>query len=492
MKKYFSFLIVIAMASLGVTAQTVMTLDEVIARARTSSVNAEVALNSLRASYWSYRSYRADLLPEVTFNATVPSIRKSYSAYQNSDGAYSFVRTSSLEMYGSIDVSQRIWLTGGTVSLSTSFDWLRQLGTGAYSRFMSVPIALTLNQPLFKANSVKWDRRMEPVRYLQAQANFLSSTEQVAMTAISYYFNLILARENVEIARQNLANAEKLHEVAIAKRRMGKVSENDVLQLELTELNARSALTSAISNLTNCSFQLSTFLGYAEDVEIEPVIPKRLPHIDLNFSDVYSKALERNSFAHSQRLSQLSADYSVASAKGNLRSVNLYAKVGFDGMGDTPLMAYSPLKDAETVQVGVTIPLLDWGKRRGQVKVAESNRRVTEAQLEQEANQFRQNLFVLVERFNNQQQQVEIAALSDTIAQKRYDTNVETFMIGRISTLDLSDSQTSKDSQRVNYINALFNYWYYYYQIRSITLWDFINNSGIDQDIERIIKNYKL
>lgn len=73
----------------GATEENVrrITLDEAILTARANSVDAAVALNELRTAYWSYRAYRADLLPEVNFNATVPSYRKSYSAYQHEDGS---------------------------------------------------------------------------------------------------------------------------------------------------------------------------------------------------------------------------------------------------------------------------------------------------------------------------------------------------------------------------------------------------------------------
>ena len=60
-------------------------------------------------------------------------------------------------------------------------------------------------------------------------------------------------------------------------------------------------------------------------------------------------------------------------------------------------------------------------------------------------------------------------------------------MIGKISTLDLNDSQVSKDESRQAYINQLYRYWYYYYQLRSLTLWDFSRNTGIEADIEKIV-----
>ena len=391
-------------------------------------------------------------------------------------------------MSGALSIDQNIWLTGGTLSLNTSLDFMKQLDNTKDKRYMSVPIALTLNQPIFGVNSFKWNRRIEPVRYAEAKANFLSETEEVTMTTINYFFNLLLAKENVNIAKQNLENAEKLYEVAKAKRRMGQISENDVLQLRLNMLNAQSTLTDYKSSLKSNMFQLRSFLALAENEELEPILPEKLPAILVNYQDALQKALANNSFAHNIRRRQLEADYEVAKAKGNLRQISLFAQVGFTGTDQNFKGAYDPLKDNQIVEVGFRIPLLDWGKRKGQVKVAQSNREVVQSRLRQETMDFNQNLFILVEQFNNQRAQLEIADEADQIAQQRYKTNVETFMIGRISTLDLNDAQVSKDQARQNHISELFYYWYYYYQLRSLTLWDFEKNTNIDADFEAIIK----
>ena len=50
-----------------------ITLSEAIVLARTQSVDAAVALNELKTAYWEYRTFRADLLPEVNFTGTVPT-----------------------------------------------------------------------------------------------------------------------------------------------------------------------------------------------------------------------------------------------------------------------------------------------------------------------------------------------------------------------------------------------------------------------------------
>lgn len=466
-----------------------LTLDEAINLARLQSLDAAVALDELRSAYWQYRIYRAGLLPEVQLTATLPAYSRNYSSYQNSDGSYTFVRNNFMQMNGGLTVQQSIWATGGTLSLSSSLDYLKMFSGNRQERYMSVPFALTLRQPIFGVNSAKWNRRIEPVRYAEAQAAFLSATEQVTMSAIGYFFNLLLAEENVNIARQNLSNAESLYAVAESKHRMGIISDNDLLQLRLNVLNARASLTDCESGLKSNMFTLRSFLMLDEDTEIIPVMPEAFSTPTLVYEDVLQKALQNNSITKNIARRRLQADYDVASARGNMRSINLTAQVGVDGMGQRPSEAYNPLNDNQYVEVGLQIPLLDWGKRRGRLRVAKSSREITAGRLELEMRSFKQELFILVEQFNNQRRQMEIAIEADTIATRRYNSNVETFKIGKISTLDLNDAQVSKDQARRSRISELMYYWYYWYRLRSITLWDYEKNCNINADFDRLLKN---
>ena len=489
MNRLFTFFL--AWLPLAVLAQTDtlrLSLDDCIMMARRQSIDAAVALGELRSAYWQWRSYRADLLPEVSLSGTAPSWNKRYSSYQQADGSLSFVRNDYLGLDGAVNITQKLWPTGGTLSVESSLDYLHQSGSGGSgNQFMSLPVAVTLSQPLFSVNHLKWNRRIEPLRYREAQARFLTETEQVAMQAISLYFGLLLAGEQVNIARQNLQTAEKLYEVAQAKRRMGTISENDVLQLRLDVLTARSALTNSESTRQARQFALRSFLDVEAD--IEPSVPEDVPQVRLDYDNVLNHALQNNALATTMRRRQMEADYAVASARANRQSINLYAQLGYTGTGDNMNSAYRNLLSNEVVSVGITVPLLDWGKRKGQRRLAESNRDIIQGQLRQQSQDFRQDIFILTEQFNNQAEQLRIACEADTIARRRYHTNVETFKIGSISTLELSSAQTAKDQTRQNRIQQLFNYWYYYYQLRSIALWDFERGCELTADVERLIEH---
>ena len=465
-----------------------LTLEEAVILAQLQSVDAAVAMNRLKTSYWEYRTHQADQLPEVKFTGTLPAYNNNFGRYQQSDGSYTYVQNNWMSLNGKMSINQNVALTGGTISLVSSLDFTRQFGKGAYNEYMSIPFGISLVQPVFGVNNQKWMRRIAPVRYREAQAMYVENTEEVTLNAIAFFFSLLHARENLSIALQNSENADKLHQVALAKRQIGYISESELMQLELSALQAKGIVTEAVSNLNANMFRLRSFLALDEDMVIEPVEPPAAPALRITYADVLEKAQANNSFAQQIRRRQLEADYEVATAKGNLRSINLFATVGYTGKDHNMPSAYDHLRGNQMVEVGVNIPLLDWGKRKGKVKVAESNREVIISKIHQDQMTFNQDVFLLVENFNDQAAQIEIASQADLIAEKRYHTTIETFMIGKISVLDLNDARKSKDEAKLKHIDELYKYWKYFYNIRSVTLYDFLTNNNLDAEFEEIVK----
>jgi len=493
MKRLYLIIACLSAVITGIQAQenvnlVQLTLKEAITLAQLQSVDAAVALNELKTAYWEYRTHRADQLPEISFKGNLPNYYKRFSKYQNSEGEYTFVRNNSLGLSGEMAIEQNIALTGGKISLNTSLDFTRQLGDKAYSEYMSVPVGLTLTQPIFGVNDQKWKRRIEPVRYQEAKAGYMESVEKVTLTTIDLFFNLLLGQVNLRTAEQNLENADKLHQTAIAKRKIGHISETELMRLKQSALQAKGKLTERQSELNARMFQLRSFLGLSEADVIEPIIPEAAPNMRMSYQEVLSKAQENNSLAKQILRQQLEADYDVAIAKGNRRNINLFASIGYTGTDKTFQKAYDHLEDNQIVEVGITIPLLDWGKRKGKVKVAESNREVVQSKARQLQMNFNQDIFLLVEHFNNQAAQLDIATEVIGLAEKRYQTSFETYLIGKIDILDLNDAQTSKDDARQKHITELYNFWYFYYNIRSVTLYDFLNKRTLDADFEEIVR----
>lgn len=485
MKRIILMLFVFVATASMMAQQQTLTLEEAISLAHERSVDATVALNRLKTAYWEYRTHKAEQLPEVTFKATAPSYANNYTRMQLDDGSYSYLKNDILSMSGSVVVDQNIPFTGGRVSLSSSLEYINSNDT---EEFLSVPVAVTLSQPILGVNNQKWQRRIEPVRYREARQEYVQSIEEVTLATLSYFFNLVLARENYDIAVQNHETAERLFTIAKAKREIGQISESDLMQLELSALQMKANLTKAQSELNANMFRMSSFLAIDDSVQLCPVVPDVIPSMRLSYDKVLNMAHTNNPFAENVLRRQLQSDYAVAVSKGNRRQINLYASIGNTGRNNTFDGVYDDVKNYSQIEVGLSIPLLDWGKRKGQVKVAQSNREVELSRIRQEEMSFNQNVYLLVENFNNQTEQVDISVAADRIAQQRYNTAIETFMVGQISILDLNDARQSKDYARQKYIEELYYYWSYFYNVRSTTLYDFLNNRMLEVDFETLVR----
>lgn len=479
--------------STGLYAQDTISisLTETIYRSIDNSVDAVVAKNQFKSSHWEYRTYKAELLPEVTLNATLPYYSKSYNTFQNQDGTYTYVSNDYSQIDGGISISQNIPLTGATLSVESSIQRLQQFGDNGSTRYMAIPASVTLEQPLFGFNRVKWLQRIEPVKYKEAKQKLVADMEIVANSAIEYYFNLLLGQINMEIALQNLKNSEKLYAISEAKRKIGQISENDLLQLKISLLKSESYLTDAQASLNSRMFQLRSFLGYGEDIILKTVIPETLSENipALSYPEVIALARENNSFTQNVQKRILEASREVSQAKSDRWNISLFASFGMSGQEDKFSQAFSNnnWRSNQIINIGIKVPILDWGKGKGKVKIAEANREVENSKIEKEQMDFNQNIFLRVQNFNSQSKQLELAKETDIIAQKRYDTSIETFVLGKIDVLNLNDSQNSKDEARRNYIQQMYLLWSYYYQIRSLTLYDFINKRDLVVDYEKII-----
>ena len=130
---------------------------------------------------------------------------------------------------------------------------------------------------------------------------------------------------------------------------------------------------------------------------------------------------------------------------------------------------------------------MDWGVARGNIKMRQSDEEITKNQVAQGIIDFQRRVWLQVELFNMQKNQVRIAAKSDTVARKSYDVTKGRYLIGKIVTiLDLYNAQIETDNAQKGYYNALQTYWINYFTIRKYALFDFRTNKPITFDYNSI------
>lgn len=464
-----------------------LTLDEVITIAEEQSPNALIAKNRFRSSYWQYRTFVAEYRPSLTLEGTTPDYSNAYTRVFTS-GAFDYVQTDNLQTMGSLSLSQNIGLTGGSVALRSEVTYQNDFAKQT-EQYITIPTSIRLVQPIFRYNELKWQRKTEPIRYEAAKRSFISNIEEVHRMAVMNFFSLALAQINKQIADMNYSNADTLYKIAQGRYDLGTISEDELLQMKLSWLNGETNRKQAEMNLRDREIRLRSFLGFNDQIRLELVLPNEIPSLQVSAQEVYDLAMANNPEILQQQLTVLQAQSSLAQAKSEKGlNANIIANFGLTGKDTDFETAYSALSRNQGVRLNFTLPILDWGLGRGRYLMAKYNLDLAQVQSNQAITDFEQNLYLDVEQFNLQAEQVRTAATSDTVAMRRYEVTKQRFLIGKIDVLNLNDADARKDESRRAYVQQLQNYWNYFYNLRALTLFDFVNRKPLETDYDELIQ----
>jgi outer membrane protein TolC len=470
------------------TELKVLALPEVIQAAREQSLMGLMARHQFRSSYWEYRTHKARFRPGLSLEATIPSLNNTMESVTQPDGSEKFVTRSNMQTSMDLQLNQNIGLTGGRVFVSSQLQRNDNFGEDPPTTYLAYPVTIGLFQPINGYNQLKWERKIEPMKYEEAKLEYINSMEMVSKRAVGYFFDLALAQINLEIALKNGANTDTLYQIAKGRYQLGTIGEDELLQMEYRYLIAGKDLNEANIDLALRKSRLRSFLGFNERVNLELTLPREVPDLDLEYTRTLAEAKANNPEILNLERQLLEAEMQVAEARSQkgIRA-DLFAQLGLSQFAEELRPAYQNPLNQQRVEVGVQVPILDWGLGRGQYRMAQSAQEVIKTNVQQSQIDFNENIFLQVMQFNLQDDQVAIASKADTIADLRYEVSKRRFLIGKIDVLDLNVALEEKDVARRGYVQALRNYWDYYYNLRGLTLYDWHRGIKLVEDFEELL-----
>lgn len=464
-----------------------LSLQQTIELAKHQSPDAQTARHSFRSAYWNYKSYRSNYLPSLKLTST-PYLNRAIDKISLEDGKVKFVEQNLLSTDLTLSLSQNIPWTGGTFFIETAAQRMDQFGDHSTSYQIS-PVSIGYRQSLFGYNSLKWNRRIEPLRYKEAKKTYIETLELVAARATQKFFALATAQSNHEIASFNYANADTLYQYARGRYNIGTITENEMLQLELNMLTEETNKMNARIEMDNCMQELRSYLGIQSDEDLVVKVSDRVPDFSVELHEALLMANENNPDIQNMIRRKLESESNVSYARANAGlKADLYLSFGLTQKAGKLGDAYKDPLDKQYVSLGISLPILDWGRGKGQIQVARSQRDLVHTQVEQDKTDFELNVRKLVKQFNLQTQRVRIASRTDETAQRRSEVARRLYIQGKSTILDLNASISEKDAARRNYISTLYNYWNLYYALRSLTLFDFEKNLPLATDYNLLIE----
>jgi outer membrane protein TolC len=483
MKKFIYLLVCLSIT--GATAQNSFTLEDVIQRAQSQSPSYRIAETRKENRYWQYRYYKTNYIPQLRLltNTFGSLYTNQFTPVRQPDGSVEYKQLNQLNPGLNFSLQQPIALTGGQIWVNSTYNYFDNYTTKT-SQWNGTPINIFVNQPLFAFNQLRWDRKIEPIKFEESKREYAESMESIGRDAADLFFSVLQQQINLQIAQFNLANNDTIYKIEQGRYNIGTTSEDKLLQIELQLLRSRQDVAQARLDFQTASLQLRTFIGLRNGEEFELVMPDLVPQFSVAEEEALEHAKETRSAYVAFQRRKFEAESAVAEAKGQRYQVSLTASYGLNNVGQTLGDLYQDPARQQAANLSINVPVIDWGRRKALMRTAYANKKLTDYIIDQDQITFEQEILTKVRQFEMLRLQIEITKKSDEVALARYNVAQNRYLIGKTDILNLSTALREKDEAKRSYIQALKSFWSSYYDLRRLTLYDFIERKYLYNPFE--------
>ncbi len=466
----------------------VLDLQSVVNRANRESLTAFRFKNLYLAQYWQYRSFKADRLPSLSLDLTPLRYNRNFTKRYDSQSDIDIYRKQqSLFSSGSLALQQNFDWLGGTFFVDSELGFYRNFGDKSYKQFSSVPVRIGYRQQLLGYNPFKWEKKIEPLKYKAAKQKLIYNIEKTSEEATRYFFNLAMAQAQYDLAVYDLKSSQRLYEIGKERIKIAGIRQSELNTLKLDNINASNKLQNTKIRVQRATFALATYLGYDKHTKIAVRLPSKPKAFAIGVDDAVKLAKENHPDFLDSEKRILELKQQVAKTKINkFFNAGLSASVGFNQVAETLADAYKSPLQQDIFMVTLSIPILDWGVRKGRYNVAKSNLNVEELTAKENSLKIEEDITMTVSDFAVQQQLIFSAEEALNLAKMAYEQTQERFIIGKVDLSSITLANNRHQQAQNNYIEALQNYWLSYFKIRRLTLFDFEKNQPIEIDFNAI------
>ncbi|MCX7637068.1 MAG: TolC family protein [Cyclobacteriaceae bacterium] len=448
------------------------TLAEILDIARRQSAAARIAETRKENRYWQYRTFRSNYNPQIQLGGSLPDFNRDYIQNLLDDGSLIYQERQRTNPFVNLSLEQPLMWTGGKISLNSNLNWFQDYLID-FSQWSGTAVNISYQQPLFGFNRLRWDRLTEPLRYEESKREYVQETEYVARQLVDYYFNMLDFQSNVELARFNLGATDTTFRIARRRFDLGTINKDQLLQSELQYIKAQQEAATSRIGLENARVQLRLFIGMPDTSAFVLILPEELPKLQVEVNQALMLARQNRADFIAFERRRLEAERDVAQARAQRNQITLSASFGLTGSDDRFNQLYANPLSQQRINIGFSIPVIDWGRNKAQVQTALAGKQLTEYLIELDEIKFEQEIITLVNQLTALQYQVSLSRRAAVVAQERFMAAQERYRQDKLTLTEFTQALNEKDNAVRSYVQALRSFWAAYFDLRRLTLYDF-------------------
>lgn len=455
-------------------------LQEMITIAKKQSLDASYIKHKRINAELAYKYYRANLLPELKLT----SIPMRYSSdvverYSYDDDRTVYRAQQSLYSATNVMLKQNVGFLGGYVYMESDLRYYRTLQNET-SQFTSVPFRIGYNQNIVGFNPYKWTKKVEKLNLSLNEKETIAGLEGVAVETINRYFAIVILSEQLKQARMKYLTCDSLYQTGVYRSKLGGINNSDLYELKIERNRAETEIVELESKIETEKFSFAKFLQLTDTTLFHFEVPTNVRDINVPLDKAQSLALENSSVILNCRKSKIQNEQAEAKAKAQrYLEASVSVNVGWHQVADNFKGVYKNLLNEQSALINVSIPLVDFGRRKTQLAQIRENIELDIINEQKAADNVIDEVVGRVSYMTINRRKVSSTAETYELAQMFYKEALESYKLGRNTFSKVCEALIRQKMALADYYNAMRDYWINYYELRRMTLYDFEKGCSI-------------
>lgn len=471
-----------------------ITYNEALAIALGESFTSRYYKEDMEATHYSYLYTKAQFKPMLDFGLFTPSWNEEVQGISQVDGLPVYNSVGSLKAGGNLSFTY-VLPTGGNLALTSRMYWENYRTTlsqkdnqklerkQVYSR-----VALTFDQPVFTANTLKENMKVAALEYEKSRCYFTRVQMDIVYNVTQSFYDVYQAAYEHQINTERLRNSREAYRITKLKQETGNLPEGENLIAEIAVAQDEARVMESKGNLEAAKdeFKLLIGLDLKEDIELEAEMEFETFLIDLqtaidealrNRMEIQERNLDislqeieiKRAKREREFKGKISAYYDftgLSTREGG--SVGQLVGSSFRNMGERP--------SNRSIEFTLSYPIADWGRAKNLVRSRQVRKKQQELQLdntkrsiEKEIREIVRSVYEAEKRYRLNQRNREAAQASYRISQLRFEN-------GDLTSQELFIEQERLAQVQLSYIESYITYRLSVADLNRKTMYDFENN----------------
>lgn len=474
--KYHS---IVLLLFIGLQCQA-QTLLEMINIAQSKSLDAFYVKHKYKTAELAYKYYKADRLPEIKLTA-IPFMYNSdvVERYSYEDDRTVYRAQQSLYSTTNLTIKQNVDFLGGYFYVESDLRHYKTI-QNTTNQYTAVPFRFGYNQSLLGYNPFKWNKKIENLNFTLSKKETSSENEQIAIETITRFFQVVTLSEQLKLAKMKYATCDSLYKVGIYKKSLGRISSNDLYELKIEMIKSDTEIQEIQTKIDIEKKSFADYLQLEDTTNFNFIVPTEIPNIDIPLNKAQELAIENSSVLLKYGKSNLQNKQAEKQLKTqSFLDANIKVNVGWHQVSDNFKSMYNHLLNEQSILVNVTIPLVDFGRKKAQLSQIRENMELDRINEQKAKNAIIDEIQAKVAYIPVYQRKIESALETYHLAEMMFKEVLESFVLGRSTFSKVSDAIVHQKSALVDYYMTIRDYWLNYYEIRSLTLYDFEKGQSV-------------